>query len=1168
MTAAVDTPALDTNPFVGPRSFDRTDRLYGRDRETQDLVDLLVAERIVMLHSPSGAGKTSLIRAGLVPRLEDDGFEVLPIVRLTHELPPDLAAAGASEPNTYVLNTLLSLEEGLPAERQRPLGEIAELTLAQYLDGRRDLDGRAGNTVLVFDQFEEVVTTDPTDLDAKAEFFAQLGAALSARSRWALFSLREDFLAELDPYVHLVPTRLDHRFRLDLLRVDAALQAMTLPARDAGVVFDPDAATKLADDLRRVRLQRPGGPVDALGPYVEPVQLQVVCRQLWERLPPDARSIDLADVESVGDVDHSLASYYAECVTAAARWADVGERALRDWFERDLVTSQGFRGQTLDGPLGTPPRDRLVLTMLTSVHLLRAESRRGATWYELAHDRLVEPVLADNARWRAENLSDFERRAAWWDEQGRPDHLLLTAAEIASAPANSGVDGHELPKRDGEYLAASLRMQAQVDRERRVNRRTRQWLVIAVVGCVLALASLAVAMRSWFVATQEGLRATEALLLQEGTQQLDTDADLGLLLGLRAASLVDDRTDPDVQTFLQTALDTVPVVQVLRDAGPATSVAYSRDGRFVVTGHADRTVRIRDSATGDIVRSLDAAAMVRAIDVGPGSSVEQLPVAAAGSDGTVQVWPPGGGPAISVPGHRGAVAGVAFSRDGQSIASAGADGSVVVADTRTGNVQRELRRPGAAPVAVNDVDWTPDGRRVVAVDENGVVAVLDVATGAIVREIRGHDGHAVAVDVLGDGSRVATGGQDSAAVWDVETGTEIFRVRTGGPVADVSGSGDGRRLLVIDIVGNVTVVDSDTGYVLRSMRGRGALPLAAQLDPVAPDRVAVASSNGDGAVWDVAVGHEVAPIALEVAADGTAVTAAKDTGTVRVWSADRRELAAIETGPRGLAGAALSADGRRLLVADDEGAASFWPVRAAGPPVQLGTQGVTCVAISADGRTGATGAGAVVTIWNAEDGTPIRTMTTDGGDTIRALAFGPESDQLVGVSADGTATVWNAAVGQVRHTMRLDGRPNAVAWSPTGAVIATTGASTTTQLWDPETGRLRSTLGGHRKQVYDVAFDNTGERLATVGDDGEVNVWNASDGALLVRRPHETWVYRVAFTPDGSHLLVSDQDTTPHVVYLDAAELLETARLRTTRGMTSAECDRYVRPFADCGAGG
>ena len=69
---------------------------------------------------------------------------------------------------------------------------------------------------------------------------------------------------------------------------------------------------------------------------------------------------------------------------------------------------------------------------------------------------------------------------------------------------------------------------------------------------------------------------------------------------------------------------------------------------------------------------------------------------------------------------------------------------------------------------------------------------------------------------LGDGSRVATGGQDSAAVWDVETGTEIFRVRTGGPVADVSGSGDGRRLLVIDIVGNVTVVDSSTGYVVRS----------------------------------------------------------------------------------------------------------------------------------------------------------------------------------------------------------------------------------------------------------------------------------------------------------------------------------------------------------------
>src|SRR3712207_5771368 len=96
------------NPFVGPRAYGRHDRLYGRDRETEDLLDLLVVERVVLLHSPSGAGKTSLIQARLMPRLEEDGFRVYSIARTIHELPIGLPGGGPT-PNRYVLSTLMSL---------------------------------------------------------------------------------------------------------------------------------------------------------------------------------------------------------------------------------------------------------------------------------------------------------------------------------------------------------------------------------------------------------------------------------------------------------------------------------------------------------------------------------------------------------------------------------------------------------------------------------------------------------------------------------------------------------------------------------------------------------------------------------------------------------------------------------------------------------------------------------------------------------------------------------------------------------------------------------------------------------------------------------------------------------------------------------------------------
>ena len=137
---------------------------------------------------------------------------------------------------------------------------------------------------MIFDQFEELFTIDPTDQDAKRDFIEDIGIALRDRSRWALFAIREDFIAQLDPYLALIPTKLSARYRLDLLGVDAAKAAARRPAADFGVDFTEAAATQLVDDLRRMRVQRGTTVVEDLGPYVEPVQLQVVCRELWTSL--------------------------------------------------------------------------------------------------------------------------------------------------------------------------------------------------------------------------------------------------------------------------------------------------------------------------------------------------------------------------------------------------------------------------------------------------------------------------------------------------------------------------------------------------------------------------------------------------------------------------------------------------------------------------------------------------------------------------------------------------------------------------------------------------------------------------------------------------------------------------------------------------------------------
>src|SRR5690349_21673629 len=125
MTTTTEAPP---NPYVGPRSFQTGEKLYGRERELRDLLGLLIAERIVLLHSPSGAGKTSLVQAALIPQLQEQDFQVLPVMRVSLE-PVPLAADGrapatngasaqgaSTGANRYILSLLLSLEEGLPPE--------------------------------------------------------------------------------------------------------------------------------------------------------------------------------------------------------------------------------------------------------------------------------------------------------------------------------------------------------------------------------------------------------------------------------------------------------------------------------------------------------------------------------------------------------------------------------------------------------------------------------------------------------------------------------------------------------------------------------------------------------------------------------------------------------------------------------------------------------------------------------------------------------------------------------------------------------------------------------------------------------------------------------------------------------------------------------------------
>jgi hypothetical protein len=468
------------NPFIGPVPFTRGETIYGRQTETNRLANMLVAQRVVLLYSPSGAGKTSLVRAGLVPRLEAKRFRVLPDIRVNRKAVPDGPVT-----NRYLRSALASFTAPEPEAGDPPPG-LSQGPPPATLEGvigaaaggsgsdRRDL-------VLFFDQLEEVLTADPTDQEAKHEFFATVGALLRTGQVWAIFAIREDFLAGLDPYLHHISDRLSTRFRLDLLRADAAREAILQPDESGTprVSFTPRAVDLLLTELQTVWVQRAvGGPVKQPGPFVEPVQLQVVCRRLWESRRPGTTEINEDDVTRQGGVESALGDYYEKTVEDAAKTAGSGgrrvlmERQLRDWIDRRLITRGQLRAQAAESELGDDGPSLGAIGVLVKGHLVRREENvRGATWYELSHDRLVAPIQARNKLWREgdkdrkANLQPFQRRADVWNASDRPTGLLLRGAELAEAESWAAGRDDQLSRSDQDFLRESREYRDRRDRQ-------------------------------------------------------------------------------------------------------------------------------------------------------------------------------------------------------------------------------------------------------------------------------------------------------------------------------------------------------------------------------------------------------------------------------------------------------------------------------------------------------------------------------------------------------------------------------------------------------------------------------------------------------------------------------------------------------------------------------
>jgi tetratricopeptide (TPR) repeat protein len=376
------------SPYVGLRSFrtEDQDRFFGRLQESHEVATTWRANRLTILYGASGVGKTSLLHAGVIPLLDPDGIDILPVTRVSARATPEIRVT-----NPYVLALISSLAP------DRSSDELSGMTILRFLRQRakkRDRYGDLTPILLAIDQSEDFLDDLSYKPDEVKKFMAGLARALRGCPEVRLLlTVREDRLPALLSYERTLAGRSHARYRLLPFGVTGGMEAVKRPLRGTGRRFGPGVASELVTELRTIRTTSASGQITSLlSETVDPVQIQVVCSALWESLPESAVVITSAHVRRFGDIGRFLAGFCSRTLSAVADEHRVSAARLRLWLLQNFITEFGTRGMAYEGKEETAGMPNAVLRSLEDNHLIKAEHRMGIRWYELQHDRLIEPL--------------------------------------------------------------------------------------------------------------------------------------------------------------------------------------------------------------------------------------------------------------------------------------------------------------------------------------------------------------------------------------------------------------------------------------------------------------------------------------------------------------------------------------------------------------------------------------------------------------------------------------------------------------------------------------------------------------------------------------------------------------------------------------------------------
>jgi WD40 repeat protein len=1112
LALVTDDDAPVVCPFKGLASFDVADAPYffGREQLVAELVARSVGAPLLGVVGPSGSGKSSVVRAGLLPALAGG---VLPDSEHWTQV--------LVRPGEHPLRELRDAVTGLPQDRRM---------------------------LIAIDQFEETFTTC-RDEDERTAFIAALARAARDPHEQAVvvIAIRADYYGRCAAYPELSSLLAANHVLVRPMQSDELRRAIELPAHRAGLRVEPELTDALVADTEA----EPGAlPL-----------LSTALLELWQRR--HGRRLRHADYEHTGGVRGAV----ARLAEGAYERLDEGQRAIaRSVFLRLAAEGEESTVERRRVPLaeletggnGDVPS---VVSALADERLLTISA--GAV--EVAHEALLRewPRLRDWIEEDREGLRIHRRltlAAREWDGLNRDDDALYRGARLGEADEWRATRNPTLNQVEREFLEAS---DAREWHTRTARRRRIALAFAALAATVAAISTVAiVALNQRGEARNQRDIAVSRGIAASATSALNADPSLGITLAMRALRVANTDEAASVLRQATLGLRTLAIFPVGK--GWANSAEFSPDGRRAVTAGTDGRVLVWDLVN----RRLFATLRKGGTQVfGAAFSPDGHSVAIATEDGAVSVtglarvrWRS----VLRVPGQL--ASNVAFSPDGQRLVAAFDDRTVRVVDLTTGS-QRVLRGHRGEVIGAA---FSRNGTRILSWGEDGTIRVWDSGSADLVRVLRGHRAVVPRAAFDGSGRRVVSAGFDNTIrVWDVQTGSQLRRFDTD-YVPFVAGfSPNGREIVTGGRDNAVRILDASDprAPTLAVLRGHRGYVVDARFSPDG-SRILSAGQDGTVRLWDAGAPVVLRPHVTDAtfSPDGRHVISAGEDSIVRIWSSAGGPVQRTLPGNgRALFAVAVAQNGRLIATGDVDGTVAVWRSHAGTAPLRLrgDRQAIYSVAFAPDNRRIASAsADGRVLVWSLPDTRPV--VIARERSAIHEVGFSPDGQRIVAAGDNGLLAIYSAA-GSPRALVRLRGHSGSVysaTFSPDGRTVASGGGDGTVRVWTAA-GRALMVMRGHQGPVQAVAFRPDGRRLVSAGSDGTVRVWDPSRAeALVVLRHDRRDAVTASFDPTGGRVLSSNIDgnawITPCDVCGSLAEVLALARARAARQLTADERERYL----------